>query len=42
VVNQREVEDSAPKFGLGPHMEARFAAGSLGLSREAGQTAKCV
>jgi gentisate 1,2-dioxygenase len=30
--NLREIEDSAPKFGFAPEMEARFAAGELGLS----------
>jgi quercetin dioxygenase-like cupin family protein len=29
--NLREVEDSAPKFGFAPQMEARFAARELGL-----------
>jgi mannose-6-phosphate isomerase-like protein (cupin superfamily) len=33
--NLREVEDMAPKFGLAPDMEARFAAGELGLSESA-------
>jgi mannose-6-phosphate isomerase-like protein (cupin superfamily) len=31
VVNLREVEDQAPKFGLAPNLEARFAGGPLGL-----------
>jgi quercetin dioxygenase-like cupin family protein len=30
--NLREVEDSAPKFGLAPALQARFASGELGLS----------
>jgi mannose-6-phosphate isomerase-like protein (cupin superfamily) len=30
-VNLREVEDSAPKFGLAPDMEARFAKRELGV-----------
>jgi quercetin dioxygenase-like cupin family protein len=33
--NLREVEDSAPKFGLAPALEARFASGELGLSESA-------
>lgn len=33
VVNLKEVEDQAPKFGFGPDMEARFATGELGLTR---------
>jgi uncharacterized cupin superfamily protein len=33
--NLREVEDSAPKFGMGDVMQARFAAGDLGLERSA-------
>jgi mannose-6-phosphate isomerase-like protein (cupin superfamily) len=32
IKNLREVEDSAPKFGLAPALQARFAAGELGLS----------
>ena len=28
-----EVEDSAPKFGFAPNLQARFAAGDLGLER---------
>ena len=35
IKNLREVEDSAPKFGMAPDMEARFAAGDLGLERSA-------
>ena len=30
IVNLREVEDSAPKFGLGDVMQARFPRGELG------------
>jgi uncharacterized cupin superfamily protein len=30
-VNLKDVEDSAPKFGFAPNMEARFASGDLGL-----------
>jgi uncharacterized cupin superfamily protein len=33
--NLREVEDSAPKFGMAPDVQARFAAGVLGLERSA-------
>jgi mannose-6-phosphate isomerase-like protein (cupin superfamily) len=33
VANLREVEDSAPKFGMAPDMEARFASSALGLCR---------
>jgi mannose-6-phosphate isomerase-like protein (cupin superfamily) len=33
LVNLREVEDQAPKFGLAPDVEARFARGALGLTR---------
>ncbi len=32
---RRDVEDMAPRFGYAPNMEARFAAGSLGLERSA-------
>ena len=32
VVNLKEVEDAAPKFGLAPGVEARFAGPSLGLA----------
>jgi mannose-6-phosphate isomerase-like protein (cupin superfamily) len=35
IKNLREVEDSAPKFGFAPDMQARFAAGELGLSESA-------
>ena len=35
IKNLREVEDSAPKFGMAPDMQARFAAGDLGLERSA-------
>ena len=31
VVNLREVEDQAPKFGYAPHLESRFARKPLGL-----------
>lgn len=31
VVNLREVEDLAPRFGLAPNLESRFAKGALGL-----------
>ncbi len=33
VMNLREVEDAAPKFGLSPGLEARFAKGPLGLEQ---------
>jgi mannose-6-phosphate isomerase-like protein (cupin superfamily) len=33
IKNLREVEDSAPKFGMEELMQARFAAGDLGLER---------
>src|ERR1700760_3701807 len=33
VTNLREVEDAAPKFGLAPAMEARFASGDLQLTK---------
>jgi uncharacterized cupin superfamily protein len=33
IVNLREVEDSAPKFGHSPDMAARFASGDLGLEK---------
>jgi mannose-6-phosphate isomerase-like protein (cupin superfamily) len=32
IQNLREVEDAAPKFGLAPDMEARFASRHLGLN----------
>jgi uncharacterized cupin superfamily protein len=32
-VNVKDVEDSATKFGFAPDMEARFAAGDLGLEK---------
>jgi mannose-6-phosphate isomerase-like protein (cupin superfamily) len=35
IKNLREVEDQAPKFGLAPDMQARFAARELGLSASA-------
>jgi mannose-6-phosphate isomerase-like protein (cupin superfamily) len=31
VVNLKEVEDQAPKFGYAPHLESRFARTALGL-----------
>lgn len=31
LVNLKEVEDQAPKFGLSPNLEARFARNDLGL-----------
>jgi mannose-6-phosphate isomerase-like protein (cupin superfamily) len=31
VVNLREVEDQAPKFGYAPHLESRFARKALAL-----------
>jgi uncharacterized cupin superfamily protein len=31
VVNLKEVEDMAPKFGYAPNLESRFARGPLGL-----------
>jgi quercetin dioxygenase-like cupin family protein len=33
LINLREVEDSAPKFGLAPALEARFARDALGAER---------
>ncbi|MDX6525778.1 MAG: hypothetical protein QOI43_1289, partial [Gaiellales bacterium] len=33
IKNLREVEDSAPKAGMAPDMQARFAASDLGLER---------
>jgi uncharacterized cupin superfamily protein len=33
IVNLKEVEDQAPKFGLSPGLEARFARDALGLER---------
>src|SRR4051794_17234190 len=35
VVNLKDVENSAEKFGFAPDMEARFAARDLGLERSA-------
>jgi quercetin dioxygenase-like cupin family protein len=35
IKNLRDVEDSAPKFGMEQLMQARFAAGDLGLERSA-------
>jgi len=32
LVNLKDVEDSAPKFGFAPDLEARFASGALGLA----------
>jgi mannose-6-phosphate isomerase-like protein (cupin superfamily) len=32
-VNLGEVEDQAPKFGLAPHLQSRFARKALGLER---------
>ena len=32
-VSLKQVEDQAPKFGLSPGVEARFATGPLGLER---------
>lgn len=31
IVNLREIEDQAPRFGLSPDLEARFATGPLNL-----------
>ena len=31
IVNMKEVEDQAPKFGLSPDLEARFARVALDL-----------
>jgi mannose-6-phosphate isomerase-like protein (cupin superfamily) len=33
VVNLKEVEDAAPRFGFAPNMEARFATRPLGLEQ---------
>lgn len=33
--NLRQIEDSAPKFGMAPDMQARFAARELGLQESA-------
>jgi quercetin dioxygenase-like cupin family protein len=33
VVNLKDVENSAEKFGLAPDLEARFASGDLGLEK---------
>ena len=33
VVNLREVEDMAPRFGLSPSLESRFAREALGLEK---------
>jgi mannose-6-phosphate isomerase-like protein (cupin superfamily) len=35
IKNLREVEDAAPKFGMDELMQARFAAGDLGLEKSA-------
>jgi mannose-6-phosphate isomerase-like protein (cupin superfamily) len=32
VVNLKEVEDQAPKFGFAPHLQSRFARKALGLA----------
>ena len=34
IVNLREVEDMAPKFGYAPDMESRFARKPLGLTKQ--------
>ena len=34
IVNLREVEDMAPKFGYAPNMESRFARKALGLKNQ--------
>ncbi|HVL31470.1 MAG TPA: hypothetical protein VM299_04490 [Solirubrobacteraceae bacterium] len=31
VVNLKDVDDAAPRFGLAPNLESRFARGALGL-----------
>lgn len=33
IVNLKEVEDQAPKFGFAPNLEARFASGPLELQK---------
>jgi uncharacterized cupin superfamily protein len=33
LVNLKEVEDHAPRFGLAPELESRFARGALGLEQ---------
>ncbi len=33
IVNLKDVEDSAEKFGIAPDLEARFATGDLGLQK---------
>jgi mannose-6-phosphate isomerase-like protein (cupin superfamily) len=35
IKNLRDVEDSAPKFGMDTVMQARFAAGDLGMEKSA-------
>ena len=35
IKNLRDVEDAAPKFGMAPDVQARFAAGDLGMERSA-------
>jgi quercetin dioxygenase-like cupin family protein len=35
LANLKDVEDSAPKFGFAPSLEARFASGALGLEKSA-------
>jgi mannose-6-phosphate isomerase-like protein (cupin superfamily) len=34
IVNLREVEDMAPKFGMAPNLQARFAREALGLRNQ--------
>ena len=38
VVNLRDVEDMAPRFGLSPAMESRFARGPRGLKESVRMT----
>jgi mannose-6-phosphate isomerase-like protein (cupin superfamily) len=33
IVNLKQVEDMAPRFGFAPHLQSRFAAGELGLEQ---------
>src|SRR5918997_742956 len=33
IVNVREIEDMAPRFGMAPGLESRFGRGPLGLER---------
>ena len=35
IKNLRDVEDAAPRFGMAPEVQARFAAGDLGMERSA-------